>query len=226
MFILLASNSPRRKQLLGLTGWSYRNVSPVVDERALPQEDPHVYVLRLAEAKARAVYLQTGQGLPDDGVIVAADTTVVLEGEILGKPADTREARDMLQRLAGGIHLVLTGLFAINQVSGRQVSNVCTSRVEMRRYDDAEIEAYIATGDPLDKAGAYAIQHPSFRPVRAVQGCYPNIVGLPLCTLGRLLDHLGYSLPGRLGHDCQLDAMAPCQYYRQMAGMQSAAPNI
>ena len=221
VMILLASNSPRRKQLLELSGWPYQVLSLAVDESTQPQENPQEYVLRLAEAKARAAADLGGQEFSGDEVIVAADTAVVLDGEILGKPGQAQEAQQMLHRLAGGSHLVMTGLFAMRRVDGRQVSAVCTSQVEMRRYDDTEIDNYIATGDPLDKAGAYAIQHPIFHPVQAVHGCYPNVVGLPMCTLKRLLDQMDCSLQERPARDCQPDTTIPCHYYRQLASLES-----
>lgn len=187
MRVLLASNSPRRRELLSLAGWAFKVVSGEVDERPLASESSREYVLRLAQEKAKA-----GAGFGNIGdLVIAADTAVVDQENsaevILGKPQDNSEADSMLRRLRGRIHRVFTGLAALRIGDDAFSSDVCCTEVPMRYYSDAEISAYIATGDPLDKAGAYAIQHPDFHPVEHFQGCYANVMGLPLCHLMRLL---------------------------------------
>jgi septum formation protein len=122
-----------------------------------------------------------------EGLIVAADTLVVLEGEILGKPTDPAGATAMLRRLRGREHRVLSGLTLLDAISGREATEVVETRVWMRPVSNEEIAAYVASGDPLDKAGAYAIQHPGFHPVARLWGCAANVMGLPLCRLDALL---------------------------------------
>lgn len=201
MMLVLASNSPRRKELLALGGWEFRVQPAEIDEQPWPSEPPRAYVLRLAEAKARVV----GDRVPPEALVVAADTTVVDEegGDlILGKPADAAEAGGMLRRLAGREHRVYTGLAVLRVRDGALRSELCATRVRMRPYSEAEIQAYIASGDPLDKAGGYAIQHPGFHPVESLTGCYTNVVGLPLCRLMRLLTGLGLPPAVALPYDC------------------------
>lgn len=203
MMLVLASNSPRRKQLLNVGGWTFLVLPAEIDERTLPGENPLAYVLRLAESKARLV---AGRA-PAEALIVAADTTVVDRTElgevILGKPADAVEAEAMLRRLRGRTHLVYTGLAVFRPSDGSLLTDWCATAVPMRAYTDAEMQAYIASGDPFDKAGAYAIQHPDFRPVENLDGCYANVMGLPLCHLTRTL--------GRLGIHPSVDVPAGCQ---------------
>ena len=173
--LILASNSPRRRQLLALTGLPFTVKVADVDETEYPNENPAEYVLRLAERKARAIPAGADQ------VILAADTTVVDEDDILGKPADDEEAAAMLKRLRGKTHQVYTGIALLRKSDGLLLKDVCVTDVPMRDYSDEEIQAYVATGDPLDKAGAYAIQHPEFRPVARMDGCFASVMGLPVC---------------------------------------------
>ena len=179
--IVLASNSPRRRQLLALTGWKFTVSAADVDERVAPNESPADYVLRLAETKARAIQ-------PDaDQVVLAADTTVVNRSEILGKPKDSAEATAMLKRLRGRTHQVYTGIALFRPRDALLLKDLCVTDVPMRDYSDEEIDAYVRTGDPLDKAGAYAIQHPEFRPVARMDGCFASVMGLPVCHVIRLM---------------------------------------
>lgn len=177
--LLLASQSPRRQALLEWSGLDFRVVPGQVDEQPLPGEPPAAMAARLAAAKARTI-LAAGEW------VLAADTTVALDGRALGKPADAAEARWMLQAMRGRSHQVHTGLALWDPATGRLALRVTTTRVWMRNYTDEEIAAYVATGDPLDKAGAYAVQHGGFHPVARLEGCYANVVGLPLCTLRTL----------------------------------------
>jgi len=185
--LLLASNSPRRRELLGLTGWEFRIRPAVIDETPLPDEEPGAYVRRLAEGKA----LAAGSLAQPGEIVLGADTTVADGSLILGKPADAAEAAEMLRRLRGREHRVFTAVALYDPRGGRLLSDLCATHVPMRDYTDEEIERYVASGDPLDKAGAYAIQHPEFQPVTALRGCFASVMGLPLCHLQRLLVRFG-----------------------------------
>jgi septum formation protein len=179
--LVLASNSPRRRQLLSLAGWQFSLAAADVDESQYPNEFPSEYVLRLAETKARATKADADQ------IILAADTTVVDGSDILGKPKDSAEAIAMLARLRGHAHQVYTGIALLRLSDGLLLKDLCVTDVPMRDYSEEEIEAYVATGDPLDKAGAYAIQHPQFHPVGNLDGCYASVMGLPMCHVILLL---------------------------------------
>ena len=173
--LILASNSPRRRQLLALTGIPFVVLVADVDESQLKNEKPGDYVLRLAETKARAIHAEADQ------IVLAADTTVVDGLDILGKPKDAAEATVMLKRLHGHAHQVYTGIALLRKSDGLLLTDLCVTDVPMRDYSDEEIQAYVATGDPLDKAGAYAIQHPGFHPVARMDGCFASVMGLPVC---------------------------------------------
>ncbi len=175
--IVLASASPRRKALLStLAPEPFEVVVAEIDESPLPGERPEPHVRRLALAKARAVAAQ----IEGPARVLGADTIVVFEGRILGKPADAADAAATLRRLRGRRHEVVTGLAMVDAETGRSRSTSATTGVWMRDYSDAEIEAYVAGGDPMDKAGAYAIQHTGFRPVARLEGSETNVIGLPL----------------------------------------------
>lgn len=218
--LLLASNSPRRKQLLKLGGWKFDILPVEIDERVLEGESPREYVRRLAESKAQAAALRA----PQDAIIVAADTTVVDtfgsqdDGQelILGKPEDAVEAEQMLRRLRGRTHQVYTAM-AVKRVSdGAMLQDTCVTGVTMRTYSDQELQAYIETGDPLDKAGAYAIQHADFHPVAKVGGCYTNVVGLPLCHLARMLGKFGVQPAQDLPQACMQALNIDCPIFEQL----------
>lgn len=182
--IVLASGSPRRQAILDMLGIAYLARAVNVDERRLPDEPPETAVQRLAWSKAKAA-------LPCRGVVVAADTVVVLDGEILGKPRDAAEAWNALRRLRGRRHEVITGLAIVNPSAHLAHVSSHLTAVWMRDYGDSEIADYIAAGDPFDKAGSYAIQSESFRPVARIEGCYLNVVGLPACGLMEGLRSVG-----------------------------------
>jgi septum formation protein len=229
--IILASNSPRRRRLLALTGWTFA-VRPVdIDERPLLDEPPDDYVLRLAKSKALAARKDT---LPGQTVL-AADTTVADDRTILGKPADAAEARAMLIRLRGRMHMVytaitLTGASPAGTSSAPNASldyapdslpvlaDVCATRVWMRNYSDQEIENYIASGDPFDKAGAYAIQNPDFQPVEQIEGCTCCVVGLPVCLVVCGMARLGLTPPENVTASCptHLEMDTPCLVYQAL----------
>lgn len=191
--LLLASASPRRRQLSSLLGLPCRFVVVSDDEEEAEERyrgPIEGMALWLAKHKAG-----TALKLPeaDNHLIITADTTVILESESLGKPRDEAHARTLLQTLRGRWHHVITGVVVCTRIEGKTVmhSGSCVTPVLMRNYSDAEIAAYIASGDPMDKAGAYGIQHPSFQPTARIDGCYFNVVGLPLCTLIDLLAEFG-----------------------------------
>lgn len=156
-------------------------------------------------------------------MVVAADTTVAdLEGlsgaEILGKPADAQDARRMLVRLRGRVHHVYTALAVYRRADEKLLSELCTTGVKMRNYSDAEIEEYIASGDPLDKAGAYAIQNSAFHPVEQWDGCYANVVGLPLCSLTRLLESFELYPRRDIGRELELALGYRCPIFTDQTG--------
>jgi MAF protein len=212
--LLLASNSPRRRQLLALSGWTFSTIASDIDETRLPHEIPAEYVLRLAQAKARAVADQAG----DKNFIIGSDTAVVDGSEILGKPADKSEAVRFLRQLRGHVHQVFTGLAVLRLSDGMLLTDLCITDVPMREYSDEEIDAYIQTGDPLDKAGAYAIQHPQFKPVEKMRGCHPSVMGLPLCQLVRMLNQLGLEPATSLTAQCHDSIDTPCPVYTAAMG--------
>ena len=213
--MILASNSPRRREILVLAGLDFTSLPADVDERLLSGEDPQDYVLRLAGEKARAVR----QRLPSDAIqevlILAADTTVAVDGGVLGKPDDAAQAEQMLRLLRGRSHLVHTALALLRVEDGAWLADLCTTEVHMRDYSDAEMHSYIASGDPLDKAGAYAIQHVGFNPVDWLGGCHANVMGLPLCHLRRMLETLGAPMASGPELACQGLLGAPCLVFEQ-----------
>jgi septum formation protein len=187
--LMLASTSPRRRELLGQTGLSFTVAAANINEELLQNEAAAAYVQRLAEEKAQAIW-NANQSLdtPDDPLIVlGADTCVVCDGHILGKPGDTADARRMLELLSGRTHAVLTGLAIIS--SKKIVRDVEITQVTFNQLNDREIAQYIASGEPLDKAGAYAIQGYAARWIPRIEGCYFNVVGLPIArTIALLTD--------------------------------------
>jgi MAF protein len=204
--ILLASNSPRRRELMALGDWTFNVAVTNVDEMQRPGEAPGEYVLRLAEEKARAAAPRATVG----DFIVAADTTVVDGDALLGKPADAAEATAMLRQLRGRSHQVYTGIAVLEPSTGQLLKDLCVTDVPMRDYSDAEIARYVASGDPLDKAGAYAIQHESFHPVDSLAGCFASVMGLPLCHLLRLLEQFTVPVDADLPMRCQEHLNYPC----------------
>ena len=186
--LVLASTSPRRRALLGLLGLPFTVVTPDVAEEPLPGETPPDTARRLARLKALAVAQAHA-----DAVVIASDTVVALGAQQLAKPVDAEDAARMLRALRGPLHAVYSGVAVV--WAGQVWDSVVETRVQMRDYTDAEIAAYVASGDPLDKAGAYAVQHPVFAPVARLDGCYANVVGLPLCEVQRLLRAAGVALP-------------------------------
>ncbi|KPK22009.1 MAG: hypothetical protein AMJ76_01135 [Dehalococcoidia bacterium SM23_28_1] len=190
MFIL-ASRSPRRRQLLAHLGLPFRVVVPQEEEDIAPMATgkPEELAEALAVAKAEAVARDE-----KEGIVIAADTIVVDGQTILGKPADDSKAAATLRRLRGKTHRVITGLAVVDAHSGQRAASHVVTVVQMRDYGDGEIAAYVARGEPLDKAGAYAIQDEQFQPVASYDGCYCNVVGLPLKALVVLLRRAGLDI--------------------------------
>jgi septum formation protein len=172
--LVLASSSPRRKELLDAAGWPYEVMVAGIDESLNPNEEPAVYVQRLARSKAEAVAARLQSGL-----VLGADTTVVVDNQILGQPEDDDDARRMLHLLKGRCHEVLTGVAAV-RVGGLTTVDYETTRVRFAEMTPAEINWYIATGEPRGKAGAYGIQGAAGLFIEEIQGDYFNIVGLPI----------------------------------------------
>ena len=185
--LILASSSPRRQELLAQTGLRFTVAAANINEDLLPNEAAAAYVQRLAEEKAQAIWNanQAADSLDDPLVVLGADTCVVCDGRILGKPTDTADARRMLELLSGRTHAVLTGLAAIS--SGKIARDVEVTQVTFNQLNDREIAQYIANGEPMDKAGAYAIQGYAARWIPRIEGCYFNVVGLPIARTISLL---------------------------------------
>jgi len=255
--ILLASASPRRRELIKLLGLPVETTAADIDEVPLPGEQADEMARRLSRAKALAVaeslraqsathapHQTAGGGsageqssssvqeiassqsaIPlramtdaprndeQDSILLASDTVVSLDGEPLGKPRDAAEARSMLRRLCGRTHQVYTAITLIDLSSDRSITELACSDVPMRAYTDDEIEAYIASGDPFDKAGAYAIQHDGFSPVENFAQCYANVMGLPLCHVVRALRQLGVVVPNDVPTLCQKHIRYECPVF-------------
>lgn len=187
--IILASASPRRRELLTGIGLSFIVDPADVDETNETELDPVARALALASRKARRVSERRERGL-----VIGADTIVVIDGVILGKPSDAEEASAMLRRLSGRTHEVITAVAIVDAASGRMEAAHATTRVTFRPLSEGEIARYIATGEPFDKAGGYGIQGRGALLVERIEGCYPNVVGLPLVTLADLFTKFGVDL--------------------------------
>ncbi len=174
--IYLASKSPRRKKLLKQIGIKFSTFSVDIEEKQLPNETPVRTVKRLAEEKLNAALK-----IKSDGVIITADTIVVLDGQIIGKPKSKKDARSILKKLSGAKHFVYTGFAVFNSQNTRKILGYRKTAVTFRELSEKEIAEYVATGSPLDKAGAYGIQDDYGAVfVKNISGCYYNVVGLPL----------------------------------------------
>jgi septum formation protein len=193
--LVLASASPRRRELLAQAGFTFTVHPAHIPEDPLEGEDPIAYVTRLAREKAEVVFRalsaennakQESDSEPEALVVLGADTTVTLDDEILGKPEDAADAARMLRRLSGRTHRVITGV-AVVSAQGVEVAAEATA-VRFLTLSDQEIDAYVATGEPMDKAGAYAIQGLAARWIPRIEGCYFNVVGLPLALVAAMLD--------------------------------------
>jgi len=197
--LVLASASPRRRALIGLLGLDCDLRRTDVDESLALDSSPIVTALNTAELKSTHALEVASPGT----IVLAADTVIATGSELLGKPRDNAEAAEMLRKLRGRRHYVHTAIVLARRGSGIVVRDVASTAVEMRQYGDEEIDAYVATGDPLDKAGSYAIQHPIFTPVKELHSCYAAVVGLPLCHVARALALLGTTLEVDVPESCQ-----------------------
>jgi septum formation protein len=210
--IVLASNSPRRSEILGWTGLSFSTHPADIDETPLAGEPAEDYVMRLAEHKA-----QVSAGFaPFNGLVLAADTTVADGNDLLGKPSDLEEAKRMLIRLRGRTHQVHTAIVVSIPSKGIKEHALCSTDVHMRKYSDEELEIYLATGDPIDKAGGYAIQHSEFRPVIKFAGCFASVMGFPLCHFEWLLRQMGYGDRKEIPYVCQEHLSYSCPIYQHV----------
>lgn len=184
--IILASASPRRRELLALLGFEFHVDPAEIDEGTTREPSPKEQAVALSRAKALHVSRRY-----DVGLVIGADTLVVIDGRILGKPTDPAEARSMLRLLSGRTHEVYTGVTVVDASTGRLESTYEETLVTFTELSDAAIARYIATGEPFDKAGGYGIQGVGALLVSRIEGCYPNVVGLPLQAVARLLKRFG-----------------------------------
>ncbi len=210
--LILASGSPRRQYFLRALGLPFRVITPDMDESPLADELPVDLAHRLAQEKARTVAARVSQCTEADDwskrtLVIAADTVVGLGNRQLGKPADEDDVRSMLRELRGRVHQVHTAVSVLEMATGKQQTRLHSTNVLMRDYSDAEIDGYIATGDPMDKAGAYAIQHPLFQPAVQIEdelgGCFASVVGLPLVELLSMLGDFGVAVKASLPPVCE-----------------------
>lgn len=251
--LVLASQSPRRRELLQLLGLRFEVTVADVAEIPRPNETPAELVTRLSRAKAEAVALAgdsrrpvaratlpvepanqrsdrpatapaAGMASNKPRLVIACDTVVALEEarrdgppetRILGKPRDSAEAKAMLNLLRGRSHLVYSAVTVMDRTR-RVATELAATRLTMRSYAESEVAAYVASGDPLDKAGAYAIQHEGFHPVENIQGCYASVMGLPLCHLARCLHRLEDELTSELPARCQAHVGHRCAAYEEI----------
>ncbi len=217
---ILASKSPRRKVLLRNLIDAFIVINSNVDEREIPGEKPDEFVMRLAKEKA----LKGDAGVKANSIkntfVIGADTIVVDGDEILGKPLDQLDAVRILEQLRGKTHRVLSGI-ALYDLSSKAIQTrlICTE-VIMREYTQDEIRDYIASGDPLDKAGAYGIQNRDFDPAPDFFGCFANVMGLPLCHLAVLMTEMGIETDDQVAKRCQDSIDYRCPIYAEvLAGM-------
>jgi len=183
--LILASTSPRRKQLLKEAGYEFEVIEPVLGEIHLHKQPPEIMVEAEAYAKARQVIDQV-----EDGVVIAADTLIRLGDEVIGKPEDSKGAREILRKLSGSTHWVISGVCVIDAATRDRLIAYDRTKVTMAKMSDAEIEEYVASGQGLDKAGAYAIQESGDKFIKKIEGSFSNVVGLPLEVLDRMLKAL------------------------------------
>jgi len=192
MKLILASASPRRARILRDAGFEFEVCPAHVDETRFHGERPEDYVRRLADAKARVAAEEAGKkNIP--AIVIGADTAVVAAGELLGKPTSADDARKILRLLSGRTHEVLTGVSVLRVPEGSAALHVETTRVTFLELSEKDIDDYIATGEPLDKAGAYAIQGIASRYISKIEGDYFNVVGLPMARVWKMLRSLGFN---------------------------------
>jgi MAF protein len=212
--LILASASPRRKELFALTGWMSEIMAVEVDERPQHGENPIGHVTRLAQEKGQKASL----GVGEPHILIAADTIVIDDERILGKPTDRDDAKRILKDLAGRSHRVITSLVIVDSARGTTHVDLCETAVPMRNYSRDEIDEYVDTGSPMDKAGAYGIQDNEFHPVEtgSMIGCYANVMGLPLCHLTRSMKKNGLQPPTDVPEACQSFTKYRCKVYQDI----------
>jgi septum formation protein len=214
--IFLASKSPRRQQLLRAMLDSFLVIDSEVDEIQKPGERCEKFTLRLAEEKAFSARDKLRRNAVQEALIVAADTIVVDQGEVLGKPLDAEDAYRILTRLRGKTHQVMSGIALLVLDPEQIFSRVVKTEVKMRDYSEVEICHYIDSGDPFDKAGAYGIQNPSFNPAPDFTGCYANVMGLPLCHLSLLMKSAHCQEGNSVAERCQKSIHYQCPVHREI----------
>ena len=192
--LILASASPRRRELLARLGIPFGISPSEIPELPLPAETPEQLTRRLARGKATTVAARLDRDRDEFPLVIGADSVVVYQGRILGKPRSPADAVATLRRLRARTHRVVTSVAVIDPRTGESSVGTEMSRVRLRPLSDNEILAYVASGDPLDKAGSYAIQNAEFHPAESLTGCYSNVVGLPLCRLAKQLHYFGVEL--------------------------------
>jgi septum formation protein len=206
--LVLASASPRRRDLLGSLGLSFQVVTSGVDEEEHGGLSPEELAAKLALEKAQAVFEGSG-----DAVVIGADTVVVVDGQVLGKPVDSSDARRMLELLRDRWHEVITAVAVVSGGSRSRLVRTVTTAVRMADYSDETIRDYVATSEPMDKAGSYAIQGEGGQLVSGIEGCYANVVGLPICLVTEMLGDVGVKISEKESI-CADPAGAPCPRVR------------
>jgi MAF protein len=213
---ILASKSPRRQMLLRNLINHFIVMETDIDETIQSGENPSDFVLRLASEKAFAAGKKLEESALQEVIVIAADTIVVDREKVLGKPIDAEDAINILDRLKNRTHQVLSGI-AVYQLETRKIrSRMVLTEVRMRNYTGAEVQEYVNSGDPFDKAGAYAIQNDSFNPVPDFNGCFANVMGLPLCHLSLLLREETLETDLRVADRCQESIHYRCPVYSQI----------
>jgi MAF protein len=214
--VFLASQSPRRQKLLRCLVENFFVLHSEIEELQLANESSQDFVQRLAQEKARSA----GNSLKKDNfpgaLVIAADTVVVDQGKILGKPKNHTQARRILSQLKGKTHQVVSGIAVYLPAQEEMLSHVVETEVKMREYTDEEIEDYILSGDPFDKAGAYAIQNKDFQPVPVFDDCYANVMGLPLCHLSMMMKKVGYQAVNLVAERCQETIEYQCPVFKEI----------
>lgn len=203
--IILASGSPRRKELLTSLGLPFQVITSGASEDIDLSLPPEEIVKQLGEIKAQAV----AKNLKEDALIIGSDTTISFEGKILGKPKDKEEARSILSMLKNNIHQVFSGIAIVDNQTQKVVSGFVATNIKMKNYSDNEMDKYISSGEPMDKAGSYAIQGEGGKLVEEIDGCYNNVVGFPLCKLTELLAHFDIVI-SKKECPCKLPSGSPC----------------
>ena len=222
---ILASKSPRRKILLRNLIDSFFVVNSEVEEQEIPGENPPELVKRLAKEKALQGAASLSSNSLPNALVIGADTIVVDGEDVLGKPLDQADAARILEQLKGKTHQVLSGIALYDLSSGEIQTRLVCTEVKMREYTEEEIQEYIASGDPLDKAGAYGIQDRDFNPAPQFYGCFANVMGLPLCHLALLMKEMGLDTNHRVAERCQESIEYQCPVYNDiLAGVKRNNP--